>query len=84
MEAAPFNNVIHLVDAEGWVIVQKIGNLLLDHADVCAEVIEGQSEFYKFLLLHEHFIRDVINHVFAKDGGRKVLRVSLDKATEKS
>ena len=70
VKAAPFVDVVHLENTERRILVHKVDSLFLNHAHVGTEVLETETKFDEFLLFHKHFVRAVVNHIFAEDGGR--------------
>jgi hypothetical protein len=73
VERAPLLNIVHLERAERRVVREEARDLVLDHADVRAEVVRREPELDEPLLLHEALVRNVVHHVFPKHGRRQVL-----------
>jgi len=74
VKLTPLVDIATLVCAEGGVLVQELLDLVFDHSDICAEVVRRKADLDKALLLHELFVRDVVDNILAKDRGGEGLK----------
>lgn len=72
VERAPF--ALGLGGGEAWLGGDEVLNLLFDHADVRAELVDGEGDLDKLLLLHENVVGNVVDDVRSEDRGGEVLR----------
>lgn len=56
------------------LVVHEVGGLLLDERNVGLEVFGGKTKLDHALLLHQHFVRAVVDDTFSKDRGGQVLK----------
>ena len=81
-ECAPLVDVVHLVGTEDGVGVEVIHDLMLNHADIRAELVDGERDLNELLLLHELFVRAVIYDVLAEDGCSQGLKLCISRGKE--
>lgn len=77
MEGPPAVRVPGLVMFEGRVGVQEIRDLVDNHPDVAAKMVNSQTTFYELLLLHQDFVGDVKSDAFSEDRCREMLEVEV-------
>lgn len=73
VECTPFINVVQRKDSETGIVPHELVDLLLDHADVFAEIVGGETKLDKLLLFHEDLVRTVVHDILAKDWSGQML-----------
>ena len=77
-EGTPFVCVF-LVGGELRVGLDEFLDFFFNHAHICAEIVSGEPDLDKLLLLHEKFVGDVIDDAFAENRGCQVLMASSEE-----